>query len=353
MVSVTVSLQAGVWTHAEKPYSAYLQRAISVSGSEVAGTTVLSLADLEALASVRDSFAASKGVSAYQGVELRDLIEDRLATGVTAPTGIRVYGADGYFAELPVGQVLDGIDSTYQPGQRRDVILAYAKNGYPLVSGASSDGYVASAFNDDGPVHLVVENTISSWVKDVRAIVVGEGDPVYVPDRVAAKRVRIVSPTAGQTVAYVAPGQMLRLRAALSPVAATDAVTWTSGDPRRATVSRSGVVTARTIGRVRITARAASGKKDAIVLVVKRRRDAVSVSLPGRRRLEVGQALTLVARLGPARATSLVAWRSSDTTVVTVDAGGRLVARSAGAATVSVRTANGLRAACRIVVRLS
>lgn len=351
VVSVTVSLQAGIWTHAAKPYSAYLTRAFSVSGSEVAGITVLSLADLEELTPVRDSFAASKGLSAYQGVVLRDLIEPHLATGVTTPTRVRVYGADGYLAELPAADVRDGIDSTYQPGRHRDVVLAYAKNGYPLVSAATSAGYVASAFNDDGPVHLVVENTIPSWVKDVRAIVVGEGDPVYVPDQVAAKRVRIISPTAGQTIAYVARGQKLRLRAALSPASSTDVVTWRTSAVRRATVSRTGVVTATRVGRVRVTARSTSGKTDVITLVVTRKRAAASVSLPGRKVLKVGQASTLFARLGPAHATSLLTWRSSARAVVTVDRSGRVVARRQGIAVITVTTANGLRSVCRVVVR--
>jgi hypothetical protein len=351
VTAVTVSLQAGLWTHATPPYAASLGRTLTISGSEVAATTVLTLGDLEELASVRDSFAASKGVGAYQGVALKDLIVGRLATGVADPTRVRVFGADGYSVDLSVGDLLGGIDSAYQPGQHRDIILAYAKNGYPLVADASSKGYVEDAYNDGGPVHLVVENAISSWVKDVRAIVVGEGDPVIAPDRVAARSVRIVSPTAGRRVAYVARGAKLRLRADLMPSASNDTVTWASRDAARAAVTETGVVTARRLGRVRISVRTGSGRVDAVTLVVTRPRPVIAVDLPVRRTLVLGRAAMLTARLAPARATSLLRWHSSHAGVAAVDAGGRVVARRAGTTVITVRTASGVRAACRIVVR--
>ena len=351
VVSVSVSLQAGVWTHAAAPYSAYLPRALTVSGSEADGTTILSLADLEAHSSLRDSFAASKGVSAYQGLTLRGLVVGHLAQGMTTPTRVRVFGADGYSVELPVADVLDGIDSTYQPGQHRDVLLAYAKDGCPLVASDASEGYVPDAFNDAGPLHLIVENTISAWVKDVRAIVLGEGDPVFARDRVAATAVRLVSPTACQARASVARGATLRLRAVLTPTDSTDALAWSSSAPRRAEVSPSGVVTAARHGEVRIFVRASSGKTDAITLTVKRRQKAAAVALPPRKTLSPGSAARLVARLSPEGATSLLSWRSSDRTVATVDAAGRVLAVRRGTATITVRTDDGRRAAFVVVVR--
>lgn len=351
VTSLSVSLKNGLWTHTGSPYSSYLQRALTISGSEVRGTTILSLAQLEALPYVRDSFAASKGEDACQGTVLAGLIMPHLAAGLTRPTKITVYGGDGYNVALPVDDVLNGIDSTYQPGQHRDVILAYSENGYPLVSSPASDGYVADAFNDGGPLHLVVENTISAWVKNVRAIVVGTGKPVYAADRVPSTAVTIVSPTVGQARTYLAKGNRLRLSALLLPASSTDACRWSSSRPACVSIFSRGVALARAKGRAVITVRTTSGQTDSIMVCVVARRDARAVTLRASTTLRVGQSVRLVATVAPAASTSQISWQSSDPAVATVDRGGTVVARRKGTTTITVTTSNGKRATCRVIVR--
>lgn len=48
----------------------------------------------------------------------------------------------------------------------------YAINGAPMVYDTASEGY--NGENAFGPVRLVVENTISAWVKNVAVIILGE-----------------------------------------------------------------------------------------------------------------------------------------------------------------------------------
>lgn len=272
VVSVSVSKREGMWTHRDHPYAAYGSRALTISGSQAKGLTVLSLAEVEAMPFVRDSFAASTASGSFQGIVLRQLLAGRLASGVTRPSKITVYGADGYKAQLSVADVFAGIESAYQPGERREIVLAYAANAYPLVSSPTSAGYVAAAYNDNGPLRLVVENTISSWVKDVRAIVVGDGTPVFILKKIPATAVVIVSPTASQSRAYVVRGSRLALRAVLSPRTSTDRLTWTSSRSSVATVSSTGRVTARAYGTAVIKVRASSGKSDTFKVIVVRRR---------------------------------------------------------------------------------
>jgi uncharacterized protein YjdB len=351
VVSITVSRKSGIWTHAVSPYSSYLPRALTISGSEAGGTTILSLTQLEALASVRDSFAASKGENACQGVVLRDLIVNHLAQGVSRPSKITVYGADGYCVNLSVDDVLNGIDSTYQSGQHRDVILAYSENGYPLVEGAGSSGYVASSFNDGGPIHLVVENSISSWVKNVRAIVVGAGAPVYAADRVASTAVTMTSPTASQLWAYVARGSTLPLRAVLTPKKSSDVLSWSSSMSGRATVSADGTVTARANGSVLITVRTSSGKRHTFTVRVAAKTNATRVALYETRAIRIGHTSRLGVTVYPSTSTSLLSWRSSNPAIAAVDRGGKVVALKRGVATITVRSANGRHAVCRVIVR--
>ena len=170
----------GDWTHHQAGYEAYLSRTLTISGSE-ADKTVLTLADLEALSKgrVRDYFAASGGRNVYEGVSLKQLLSAYLADGVEKPSAITVIAADGYAVHLDVEQVWSGIDSFYQPGERREIMLAYAVDGAPLVDNAAAVGY--NGANAYGPLRLVVENTVSQWVKNVDCIVIGQEEAPAAP----------------------------------------------------------------------------------------------------------------------------------------------------------------------------
>lgn len=162
--------QSGDWTH----QGAQADFRLTITGSEAKETCTLSLAELEAMAegTVRQYFAASAGRNAYEGVTLRRLVERYLADGLDAPTRVTVKSPDGYAKEVDLTQLREGIRSMYQPGETRDVLLAWAVDGAPLVPGADSEGY--NGANGFGPLRLVVENTISMWVKSVSEIVLGE-----------------------------------------------------------------------------------------------------------------------------------------------------------------------------------
>ena len=103
---------------------------------------------------------------------LKKLVNDNLKDGIKRPSRITVAGKDGYSISISVGDVYNGIESKYQPGERRDIILAYSIDGMPMVPSEKSDGY--SGGNAFGPVRLVVENQTSKWVKNVNRIIIGE-----------------------------------------------------------------------------------------------------------------------------------------------------------------------------------
>ena len=76
----------------------------------------------------------------------------------------------------------------------------------------------------------------------------------------------------------------------------------------------------------------------------------VSVSIPGSMTLEVGESATLSPVLAPPEAETTFEWRSSDYSVATVDASGRVEALHAGRADITVTTDNSLSATCRLTV---
>lgn len=159
----------GDWTHGDM----YPDFTIAITGTEAKEAT-LSLKDLEALQSgvIRDYYAASAGRSVYEGIDLKALVSAYLKDGLSRPSAITLIAGDGYEKSLPISWVYDGIKSMYQPGQTRPVLLAYAIDGAPLVMDEQDAAY--NGANAFGPVRLVVENTISAWVKNVVTIVIGE-----------------------------------------------------------------------------------------------------------------------------------------------------------------------------------
>lgn len=162
--------QDGDWTHPAGTMDDYT---LTVTGSEASGTAVLTVYELEAMreSAVRQYYACSAGKNGYEGILLRDLVIKYLAPGLEAPTSVTVVAEDGYTKSVDMDGLMHGIDSHYQPGKHRDMLLAYAIDGAPMVRDKDSAGYNGS--NAYGPVRLVVENTVSAWVKNVSRIILG------------------------------------------------------------------------------------------------------------------------------------------------------------------------------------
>lgn len=160
----------GTWDHSSELYSSHLPDELKIYGSAVKCEKVYTLSEIEKLSdyTVTDSFGASSGVNAYRGIRLRDIINDNLKDPSAKPSHITVISDDGYEAEINVEDVLNGINSRYQSGQHRDVIIAYAINGKPLVHGKDDSGFEGD--NGFGPLQLIAENQISMWAKHVAAI---------------------------------------------------------------------------------------------------------------------------------------------------------------------------------------
>ena len=67
--------------------------------------------------------------------------------------------------------------------------------------------------------------------------------------------------------------------------------------------------------------------------------------------LTVGQSKTLVASTSPESAAKNVTWYSSDSKVATVNKNGKVTAVKAGTTTITAKTANGLKATCKVTVK--
>ena len=151
-------------------------------------------------------------------------------------------------------------------------------------------------------------------------------------------------------------GETFTLTARLAPENATDnGVEWSSDQPKIASVSASGKITARAPGTAVITATSIDGGKTASckVTVSEAGISVTGVAVePSSASLKVGETISLTARITPDNATDHdVSWESDKPEVASVNAAGKVTARGEGTAVITVTTADGgKKAQCTIQV---
>ena len=162
--------------------------------------------------------------------------------------------------------------------------------------------------------------------------------------------------TLSKTSASVLKGNKLTLTATVAPSnAANKNVTWKSSDTAVATVSSSGVVTAKTVGTATITctAKDGSGVKATCKVTVKQPVTKITLSKTSASVLK-GNKLTLTATVAPSNAADKnVTWKSSDTAVATVSSSGVVTAKTVGTVTITctAKDGSGVKATCKVTVK--
>lgn len=173
---VIEGVEGDSWKHDHGLYTDYEdQPVLRVTGSQIKEPKTFTLKELEDLNEqiVRSTYTGD-GIAEFEGVILWDLIKDvvGLKDGIDNPN-IRIFSGQGYNQILQnMDQVKNGVKNSQ--GEIKDIILSYAKDGYPLVPTADSAGYDNN--NQFGPVRLIIEENKSMWIKSTDCIVVGYGD---------------------------------------------------------------------------------------------------------------------------------------------------------------------------------
>lgn len=146
-------------------------------------------------------------------------------------------------------------------------------------------------------------------------------------------------------------GKSKTLTPTVVPSDATYTLSWSSSNTSVATVSQSGVVTAKATGATIITVRTDNGKSDdCLVTVTQSAVSPTSVSVtPTSLSLEVNQTANLTATVYPSNATTSLTWSSSNTNVSKVS-NGIVTAVGAGSCVITVKTSNGKSATCNVTV---
>lgn len=157
------------------------------------------------------------------------------------------------------------------------------------------------------------------------------------------------------SVQYMNVGVKKTLNTTVTPSdAANKTLVWSSTDTSVATVSSTGVVTAKKAGSCKVIAKAqdGSGKSDTCTIVVKQPVTSMSLSAT-KLTLTTGSSEALVAQILPSNASSkAVSWSSSNSAVATVNSKGVVTAVKEGTCTITAKATDGSgkKAVCNVTV---
>jgi len=140
----------------------------------------------------------------------------------------------------------------------------------------------------------------------------------------------------------------IQLTASVKPSEAIQTITWSSVNPKIATVSSNGLVTGINYGSTKVIATAVDGTNAVIDVKVQEKSIAVeSVSInQDDITIDVGKSKRLKTTIKPSDATNQsVTWLSSDTNVATVSSSGNVQGINPGTAKITVKTNSGSKTA--------
>ncbi|NLW58589.1 MAG: hypothetical protein GX068_07640, partial [Bifidobacterium pseudolongum subsp. globosum] len=235
---------------------------------------------------------------------------------------------------------------------------------------AACDGYVKYMIDnpDQDEVEFVFNNGSGQWDNNGEKNYKGTGESLLVKSgqlTVDNPPCTVIVPVSSVAISggsfELKEGASKQLSATVSPSNATDrAVSWKSSDTAVATVDASGKVTAVKAGTATITATA--GGKSASVTVTVTKEDVpvvpvTSVAISGtgvsgnRATINVGAGLALSATVLPANASDkTVSWKSTNSSIASVDANGNVRGLKAGNAGITA-TAGGKSASIIVTVK--
>lgn len=117
---------------------------------------------------------------------------------------------------------------------------------------------------------------------------------------------------------------------------------WYSSEPKVATVSDDGRVTAISAGSANITCRLPDGSENYVWITVTEKPLSFSV-VPPTDEIPVGESITLERAILPTKSAEVITWKSDNTNIASVDAKGVVTALSQGSCDITATTAGGIK----------
>lgn len=156
------------------------------------------------------------------------------------------------------------------------------------------------------------------------------------------KKISVKSIALNKTSKTVYKGKTYQLTATVKPSnASNQKVTWKSSNTSVATVSSTGKVTAKKNGKANIMATTSDGKLVATCKITVKTK-ATGVTVKSTANAYIGKTITLKATVKPSSASNKnVTWKSSNTSIATVNSKGVVTGKKVGTVTITVTTKDG------------
>ena len=167
---------------------------------------------------------------------------------------------------------------------------------------------------------------------------------------VTVKMIRTTKLTKVPKTLSLTTGKKYTLKPAVTPSNSQEKVTYKSSNTKIATVSSTGVITAKKVGKVTITVQ--SGKQKATVTLTVKKAPALKAikNVPPKKTITKGKTYTLKPQLYPSGAIAKITYTTSNKSIATVDSKGKITAKKKGTAVITVK-AGKFTAKCKVTVK--
>ena len=157
--------------------------------------------------------------------------------------------------------------------------------------------------------------------------------------KVQTGNVKTTKVTANVTKVSLDMKKTFQLKAVVTPLTSKEKVTFKSSNSKIVTVSKTGKLTAKKPGKATITVK--SGKKKCYVKVTVNPVKTTGITVNKTQvKLKVKKSFTLKTKLTPGNSTEAVTYKTSNKKVATVSNKGKITAKKAGTATITVKSGN-------------
>ena len=167
---------------------------------------------------------------------------------------------------------------------------------------------------------------------------------------VTVKMIRTTKLTKVPKTLSLTTGKKYTLKPVVTPSNSQEKVTFKSSNTKIATVSSTGVITAKKVGKVTITVQ--SGKQKATVTLTVKKAPALKAikNVPTKKTITKGKTYTLKPQLYPSGAIAKITYTTSNKSIATVDSKGKITAKKKGTAVITVK-AGKFTAKCKVTVK--
>ena len=221
-----------------------------------------------------------------------------------------------------------------------------------VVTGLSAGDYIASWKSKDSKIATVDKNgkvTGKKAGKTVITVILASGVSANITITVQKAAVKTTKISGLLSKITLKRGEKTTLKPVITPITSLEKVTYSTSNKKVVTVSSRGAVVAKASGTAKITVKSGSKKFTIKVTVLKTPPTKIS-GIPAAKTLKKGKTLTLKPKLLPSGSEAKITYKSSNTKVATVTSKGKITAKKAGKAIITVK-AGSVSTQCVITVK--